>query len=216
MTTGLSAQSESTRHALAEAANRYHGEGWMLGTSGNLSARIPGGSGIVITASGCDKGRLTPADFVEVTEAGELVGAGEGRRASAETSIHTAVYRTTPSAQAVLHVHTVATTLVASANEPKDDNAVEILRFKGLEMLKGWGFWDEGVEASLPTFRNHAHVPDIAAQLAHWLSTPLTNTSIKAPAMLIASHGVTAWGASLEEAHRHLEVTEFLCRLTQG
>ena len=188
----------------------------MLGTSGNLSARIPGGSGIVITASGCDKGRLTPEDFVEVTETGELVGAGDGRRASAETSIHTAVYRTNPEVQAVLHVHTVATTLVSSANEPEAGEAVGVLNFKGLEMLKGWGFWDECVEASLPTFRNHSHVPEIAVELADWLSTPLTNANAKAPAMLIANHGVTAWGASIEEAHRHLEITEFLCRLTRG
>jgi methylthioribulose-1-phosphate dehydratase len=185
----------------------------MLGTSGNLSARVPNSGVIVVTASGCDKGRLTPEDFVEVDESGQLLAAGQGRRASAETSIHTAVYSANPEVGAVLHVHTVATTLLASSNATEGSVGPDVLHFSRLEMLKGWGMWEAEAKAVLPVFTNHPHVPQIADELSDWLRAPALDDAQKAPAMLIAHHGVTSWGTNLEEAHRHLEVTEFLCRL---
>ena len=52
----LDSASRSQRDALVALARRYHAAGWMLGTSGNLSARFTGMSGpaVVITASGLD------------------------------------------------------------------------------------------------------------------------------------------------------------------
>ena len=75
--------------------------------------------------------------------------------------------------------------------------------------------WTPGAEAELPVFANHPEVPRIAAELFEWL-TPKGHTvgpMNPAPAMLIAGHGLTAWGASLKEAHRHVEITEFMCRV---
>lgn len=203
----LSADSHPARLELVALAQRYHQAGWMLGTSGNLSART--GSGVVVTASGRDKGALGSEDFVEVTLDGQLLGAGPGRRPSAETSIHLAVYRQRPAVGAVLHVHTVNSTLARP-----DEGVPGALVFRDLEMIKGWGLWDAEAEGSLRVLPNHADVPRIAAE-CELLLGPAASTGSDAPtetpAMLIAGHGLTAWGATIADAHRHVEITEFLC-----
>lgn len=182
----------------------------MLGTSGNLSARFDGADGpaIVITASGLDKGALGPDDFVEVNLDGELIACGADRRPSAETSIHVAVYRALPAVNATLHVHTVASTELGRLHGT--DSPIDL---DGLEMLKGWGMWEPDARAALPVFANHAEVPKIADDLSSWLERAPDGDTQSAPAMLIAGHGMTAWGTTLDEAHRHVEITEFFCQL---
>jgi methylthioribulose-1-phosphate dehydratase len=209
----LSPASLALRHALITLGSRYHRAGWLYGTSGNLSARFEAGDGprVVVTASGRDKGQLEPEDFVEVDLAGTLLAAGQDARPSAETSIHLALYRTRPSARVVLHVHTVSSTL-ASAEARLDASPPDRprLNLSGLELTKGWGLWDEGAIAELPLFPNHADVPQIARDIEDFY-TALPDEPV--PSLLIASHGITAWGDDAASANRHLEVTEFMCQL---
>lgn len=206
-TASLSAETEAARHELCELGARYHRQGWLMGTSGNLAARV--GDLVVVTASGRDKGRLTPRDFVEVTLAGELVGTAGGRP-SAETSIHLAILSTRPGAQVSLHVHTVSSTLAVADVRPAAPPDTARLRFFGLELIKGYDLWDEGAVADLPVFPNHASVPAIAADIERFYRA---FPAEQVPSLLIASHGITAWGATAFEANRHLEVTEFLCQV---
>ena len=201
----LSRDSASIRRELAALAARYHGLGWMLGTSGNLSSRCSPDR-VVVTASGCDKGTLTEHDFVEVNLDGEVLAAGAGRRPSAETSIHLAIYRQCDGANAALHVHTPDSSLITQGSTHPS-----FLDFTGFEMVKGWGLWEPGAVAKLPLFDNHADVPRIASDVERWLEEARS-----VPALLIERHGITAWGEDLKDAHRHLEVTEFLCRVARS
>lgn len=200
----LTASSAALRKELAALAARYHAAGWMLGTSGNLSARVTHDR-LVVTASGCDKGRLTEEDFVEVGLDDVVLAAGPGRRPSAETSIHIAVYRRCPEVQAVLHVHTPDSSLLAKGPE-----SPSYYDFTGFEMVKGWGLWEPDSRAHLALFDNHPDVPQIAADVERWL-----DPTRAVPALVIERHGITAWGVDLVAAHRHLEVTEFLCRVAR-
>lgn len=75
-----------------------------------------------------DKGSLTTADFLQVEIATNR--APSGRKPSAETGLHTLIYRLFPEANAVLHVHTVnATVLSRLVNEAE-------LKITGFEMQK--------------------------------------------------------------------------------
>ena len=211
MTSSLSEASQDARESLCRLAARYHAAGWLFGTSGNLSARYTNGDGadrVVITASGQDKGQLGPDDFVEVDLSGARIDAEGHRRPSAETSIHLAIYGQVPSANAVLHVHTVASTLLRPAQGTPGQ-----IDFHGREMIKGWGLWRPDDRAPLPFFENHPEVPRIAEDIATWLSEPRS-----VPALVITDHGITAWGEDVNAAHRHVEITEFLCQLglTEG
>lgn len=206
----LASETEAARDELARLGRRYFALGWLYATAGNLSARV--GDRVVITASGKHKGDLSPLDFVEVALDGALVASGHpGGKASAETAIHLALYRAHAAARVVLHVHTVASTLVRGG--PARDGDVPAIRFEGVEMLKAWDLWDEGAAAELPVFPNHADVGRIGADVARHFAGPRTPA---VPALLVAAHGITAWGPDAFAANRHLEATEFLCQLARA
>jgi len=209
----LSDASLAARRDLARLGRRYFNLGWLFGTVGNLSARVPGSSDrVVITASGKHKGDLEERDFVEVSLDGTLLAAGHpGGRASAETSIHLAVYRTHPNATFGLHVHTIASTLLVAHRGGQPPTVA----FEGLEMLKAWDLWDESVVAELPLFANHADVADIGREVeAYYRALPPTTPAV--PALIVRGHGITAWGTDAFTANRHLEATEFLCQIERA
>ena len=83
--------------------------GWVPATSGNFSVRA--GNRIFITSTGLDKGALAPEDLLEIDMEGRAV-AGRGKP-SAETGLHTVIYRERPAACAILHVHSIWNTLLS-------------------------------------------------------------------------------------------------------
>ena len=114
---------------ICEVGRQAHARGWVMGTSGNFSAvlsRQP--LRLAITLSGADKGRLGPAEVLEIDGDGRPVGGG---RPSAETSLHLAVVRAR-GAGAVLHTHSPWSTLLSDAHAGAGGLAIE-----GYEMLKG-------------------------------------------------------------------------------
>ncbi len=194
--------------ALIATAAEFYRRGWMWGTSGNLSVKLPGEpAAIVITGSGASKGQLTRSDLAvlpaEVRPRYQWLGQA-ARKPSAETCIHQAMYEELPQVGAVLHVHTVATTVVALPRPPEG-----YLLIEGLEMLKGWDIpWQGGrLAAELPVLANQERMEDIAREVRG-----LLRRGLETPAFLVAGHGVTAWGKDLEQARNRLEISEFLCQ----
>ena len=174
----------------------------MLGTAGNLSARMPDGT-VWITASGRDKGTLTPADFIRVDAAGAVIQRlAPTDKPSAETTIHTAIYNLYPQVHACLHVHTVAANLVSRMSTG------DRLRLPRLEMLKGLGRWEPDPQVDIDVLPNHPHVPDIAAQMHDVFTASPPDT----PGFLIRDHGITAWAPTLRAARNHLELYDYIFR----
>lgn len=188
------------RPLLAAHGRSFYERGWMWGTAGNLSARLPDGS-FWITASGCAKGELTPEQFVQLSLEGQLLTQPmSAAKPSAEASIHQAVYQLFSDAKACYHVHSVSATLVSSLTE------ANFIRLPAIEMIKGLGVWVENPIVDLALFPNHLDVPSIGADmLERWQQHPP-----QIPACLIRNHGVTVWGASQTEARNRVEVMEFL------
>ncbi|HSS52596.1 MAG TPA: methylthioribulose 1-phosphate dehydratase [Thermoanaerobaculia bacterium] len=191
---------QDPRTVLAAAARLFYDRGWMWGTAGNLSQRLPDGS-FWITASGKAKGRLTPADFLRVAPGGEVVEKGRpSDRPSAEISLHDAIYRLIPEAGACFHVHSIPANVAARLAEGND------LRLPPLEMLKGLGIWDQDPHVTLAVFPNHLYVPAIAVELvARFAETPP-----QVPGFLIRDHGLTVWGPDAEAALHHVELFEYI------
>jgi methylthioribulose-1-phosphate dehydratase len=188
------------RQVLAAAARLFYARGWMMGTAGNLSLRLADGT-FWITASGKQKGRLEPQDFLRVAPGGEVLErGGEEDRPSAETSIHDAVYRLFPAAGACFHVHSIPGNVAARMTEG------DRLRLPPLEMLKGFGIWDEEPEIDLAVFRNHAHVPRIAEEVAARFAVEPP----RVPGFLVRDHGLTAWGRDADAALNHVELFEYI------
>lgn len=194
---------------IAELGTQLYSRGWLPATAGNLSVRLANGD-IAITASGLDKGGLSAGDILRVDSSGRPE-AGEMRRASAETAIHTAVYAARPKAGAVLHVHTVATTVIsATPSQPPEAHRPGHVALAGWEMVKALGVWDHEHITKIPVFENWPDVPQIGRDIEAFLLH--TDRENEPSAVLVRGHGLTAWGRDIQQATKHVEAVEFLCQ----
>ncbi|MDX3376564.1 methylthioribulose 1-phosphate dehydratase [Streptomyces sp. ME02-6991-2A] len=202
----FTAAARQTAQQLADISRTLYERGWMPGTSGNISVRLPDDpSRALITASGRDKGELTARDVVEVDARSGQASRPCQARPSAETSIHAAVYRVTE-ARAVIHSHSPYATVVAHRVAAR--GAVASLRVERFELLKGLGLKDPAA-MDLPVFPNWPEVQRIAEDVAAHLAADGEGP----PGLLLADHGITAWGDSLGQAKNRLECLESLCQL---
>jgi methylthioribulose-1-phosphate dehydratase len=185
---------------LAEVGRDFHRRGWVLGTSGNLSAVLSRDPlRLAITRSSADKGRLMPDQFLELDAEARILRPSEGKP-SAETLLHLAILQSR-NAGAVLHTHSVWSTILSDYHTGQGGFFIE-----GYEMLKGL----EGVSTHehrewLPILENSQDMEALAAETAILLRE---NSQIHG--FLIRRHGMYTWGADLAEAGRHVEILEFL------
>ncbi len=188
-----------TCESLAEIGKGFHARGWVLGTSGNFSAVISREPlRLAITSTGLDKGSLTPAKFLEIDEAANVVR-GNGRP-SAEALLHLAIVRGVD-ARAVLHTHSVWSTVLSGSHASQGGIALE-----GYEMLKGL----EGVRTHkhrewLPILENSQDMIELGERVSKTL-----RESPGIHGFLLREHGLYTWGTSLQDAKRHVEILEFL------
>ena len=98
------------REQLVAVARRMNGSGLNQGTSGNLSARIPGG--LLITPSSLAYELMEPTDLVAIDWQGRPLQEG-ARRPSSEWRLHADVLAARPELQAVLHCHPIHGTALA-------------------------------------------------------------------------------------------------------
>lgn len=183
--------------ALADVKQELAERDWFPGTSGNLSIRVTEEPlTFLVTASGVDKRKRTKDDFVLVNENGIPVTQNH-LRPSAETGIHAAIYKKT-NAGCCLHVHTVDNNLISDwyASEGK-------VVFRGVELIKAFGIWDEDGQLVIPIVENLANLEELAKEIERVIDS---NTR----AVLIRNHGITVWGKNSFEAKKHLEACEFL------
>jgi methylthioribulose-1-phosphate dehydratase len=194
---------------LTAAMAAIHARGWCDGTGGNFSCvqqRDP--LQLVMAPSGVDKGQVQPADLIVVDAAGQVIE-GTGK-ASAETALHLEIVGRC-GAGAVLHTHSQAATLLSRRalaeprrgqdSNPKPDGVILV---QGLEMLKGLeGISTHATSIEIPVLANDQNLPRLSQQAG-----PLLGDAPQG--MLIAGHGLYAWGPSLSQAIRHLEILEFL------
>ena len=172
--------------------------GWTPATSSNFSLRMDERN-VAITISGRDKARLDEADVMVVDLDGKPVGSDH--RPSAETLLHTNLYKRFPDIGCVLHTHSLAQTLASRLYGP-----VGHVRFEDYELIKAFrGYDTHESEFDLPVLPNSQHMPTLAAQ-----ADVLMDGKHPTWGYLIDGHGLYAWGRDMAEARRHLEAFEFL------
>jgi methylthioribulose-1-phosphate dehydratase len=174
-------------------ANRH----WVPATGGNFSIRSSEHSALV-TASGKDKGELSPQDLLPVSwQDGKLSCPGTP---SAETALHARLYQLDPAIKAVLHTHSVPATVFSRLIS--DDSYL----FHGYEMQKAIsGNSSHDIPCALALFDNTQDIPLLAQQVAQRWQQQALNWGL-----LVRGHGLYVWGRSPDEAKRHLEGWEFL------
>ena len=174
------------------------------GTSGNVSARLDGGT-IVITPSGLPYRDMDLADLVVITMAGEPVSAGTGSAGtgspgrgglapSSEYQLHTACYQAFPEIGAVLHSHPPYASMFAAAREPVPAVIDEAVIFLGGE---------------IPV------APYAISGSAQVGANAVTMLADRASALL-ASHGLVTVAATPARALHHAVVSEHCAQVAWG
>ena len=113
--------------------------GWTPATSSNFSQRMDERH-LAITVSGRDKGKLNEADIMVVDVEGQPVATE--LKSSAETLLHTQLYKRFPEIGCVLHTHshnqTVASRLFAGMGHVHLEGYELLKAFAASNMLASW------------------------------------------------------------------------------
>ncbi|MCB1802860.1 MAG: methylthioribulose 1-phosphate dehydratase [Gammaproteobacteria bacterium] len=180
---------------LVEAGRYLYAQGMVPATSGNFSARLSDDT-LAVTVSGRHKGKLTVADIMRVDSDGNSL---DGRRPSAETLLHTQIYNRFDDARVILHPHSVAATVLSLMSHDQ-------VLLQDYELLKAFpGVVTHDHRVCVPVFDNDQDIARLAALVDARLAQ-----QCDAPGYLIRGHGFYTWGASTDDALRHIEAFEFL------
>lgn len=171
--------------------------GWVRATSGNLSVvatRDP--LQVRVTATGTDISRLDPSQTVLVDAAGVRLHDVDPAP-SAEAAVHARIADAI-GAGAVVHTHPSAVVRIAR----RHPDGVE---FRDLEMLKALGRPAHDIATVVPVVSNTQDSDELAARV-----TDAADPEV--PAVIVAGHGLYAWGDDIDAAWR---VTEALVWLSE-
>lgn len=188
MTTGDRDDAAGTAVAIVRVCRRLYERGLVAGPDGNVSVRLADGS-ILITPRGRSKVDVAPDDLVVVNLDGAVL---DGRGApSSELRMHLKIYQRRGDVRAVVHAHPPTATGFAVAGESFVAPVLpEVILQMGEVPLVRYG--TPGTDALADNFELYLDDHD---------------------AFLMANHGATTVGATLELAHQRMESLEHAARI---
>jgi L-fuculose-phosphate aldolase len=174
--------------AIVRVCKRLYESGLVAGPDGNVSLRLDDGS-ILITPSGMSKVDVNVSDLVAIDLDGTIL-AGT-RPASSEFRMHVRIYQRRPDVHAVVHAHPPTATGFAVAGYSFIAPVLpEVILQMGTVPLVRYG--TPGTDALADHFEPYLKDHD---------------------AFLMANHGATTIGATLEQAHQRMESLEHAARI---
>lgn len=184
------------REQAVQAARRLDQAGVMSHSGhGNLSVRLPE-PGLMLLTSVSHLEHLTPEQLVVVTFDGEVVEGSLDPTSREIVGMHSCVYRNRENANAVIHTHSPRSTSFALAHQPLPCVYEAFLRFGITE--------DVPVAAWAPRGSQDA-VNFIVEQLREHPTVP---------AVLLANHGILAFGSDALAAAQLIIIMEEAAQLT--
>lgn len=173
---------------IVRVCRRLYDRGLVAGSDGNVSVRV-GPNTFIVTPSGMSKVDVTPNDLVIVNAEG-IVSEGQ-RRPSSELRMHLRIYLRRPDVNAVVHAHPPTATAFAVAGESFMAPVLPevILQMREVPLVP---YATPGTDALADLFE--PLLPDHDA-------------------FLMANHGATTIGATLDAAHQRMESLEHAARI---
>jgi 3-dehydro-4-phosphotetronate decarboxylase len=165
--------------------------GLTPGSSGNISVKLDDG-GWLVTPTNASLGFLDPARLSRLSPEGQILS---GDAPTKEVPLHTALYRTRGSAQAVVHLH--STHSVAVSMLPEIDPRAALPPMTAYYLMRC------GATALLPYYR-----PGDPA-----VANAIKGLAGKYSSVLLANHGPVVSGDTLEAAVFAIEELEETARL---
>jgi L-fuculose-phosphate aldolase len=174
--------------AVVGICRRLYDRGLIAGSDGNVSVRLDDGT-VLVTPSDASKADLDSANLVRVSIDGAVLSGG---RPSSEIRMHLRIYQRRADVRAVVHAHPPVATGFATS---------------------GQSFMTPVLPEVILTLGDVPVVPYATpgtSALADSLEPYLTAGQ---DAFLLANHGATTVGATLELAHRRMEGLEHAARI---
>lgn len=180
---------EQLRRGVVEAARAMHRSGLVVGSSGNVSARVDGAELLAITTAGKDYETMGLDEVVVTDFEGEPVE-GSGLP-STEMLMHVALYRARPDVRAVMHTHSIYASALAVVGEPLPALIDEMVIALG-----------DSIRVSDYTFPSTEELGEaVVAALG------------ERNAALIRNHGLVGVGRSLAEALHVCQLAEHIAHI---
>ena len=177
-----------TSDVLVEICHRLYAKGFVTATDGNVSVRLD--EGFLTTRTGVNKGMVNANDLVKVDANGKPI-TGD-RQPSTELPMHLYIYSQRADVHAVVHAHPPYATGFATARQPLTECLFP-------EVIVGLGAVPLADYATPST-------QEVARSLAPFVKT--------ADAVLLANHGVVAYGKDLWDAYFKMEKVEHAAHIT--
>lgn len=169
---------QEIREKIVEYGNKLISSGLTIGTAGNISIYDPETGYMAISPSGIPYAQTTAEDVVVMDLQGNVIDSK--CTPSSECGLHAAFYLEKPEARAVVHAHSMYCTTLACAGVALQATHYAIA--------------DTGV-ATVPTVPYETYgTPELAEQVRKCLRAS------ESKALLMANHGMVAYGDSLEKA----------------
>src|SRR5260221_4550284 len=176
------------KQAIIAACLKLEAMGYVIGTYGNASARVPGG--LIVTPSRVDYQTLQPEDMVTVADDGTVI---DGTRLpSSETSVHRLIYLARPDIGAVLHTHSFYATALSCTHQTVPVIVEEQSQVVG-DAIRCTNYVPAG---------QHLNLGEEAAQ-----------TLGQSNGVLLANHGAVACGRTVDEALFTCQIVERVAQM---
>jgi methylthioribulose-1-phosphate dehydratase len=195
---------DSIKQDLIKVAHFCATRGLVPATSGNFSARIASRE-ILITVSGKDKAGLTEADLMLIDSLGRAKESS--LKPSAESLLHTQIYRVFSNAQFIAHFHSSSSAVLSKVLLKR---GIKLVKLEGFELLKALSGVDTHDHTEiLPIFPNNQDIEELA-NLIQPVLDKLANSERPLHAYLLAGHGLYTWGSTVSETIRHVDALNTL------
>lgn len=187
----MTASAEDVKHEVLATAKRVHDSGLVVGTAGNISARMPDGT-ICMTPSSLPYETMAVDDLVLVDLEGNKVGGGGDP--SSEKALHLSCYQRYPEVGGVIHSHAPHASMFALVHEPIPAVIEEVVVYIG---------------GDIPICDYKTTGTD---ELGDEVASKLADRS----AALMANHGLVCIGKSAEDALHASLVVERTAEIVWG
>jgi L-fuculose-phosphate aldolase len=176
------------RQDLVRFGKMLHAQGFVAATDGNLSVRLDQNR-VLVTPTGFSKGMMRPEDMVIVDLHGKKLSGF--CNPSSEITMHLTIYRMRPDVGAVVHAHPCTATGFASAGIALDEPLCsEVVITLGAVPLAPYA--TTGTMELSDSLRPYIPFHD---------------------AILMANHGVVAYGEDLRRAYMRMEAVEHYAKI---
>src|ERR671937_210830 len=181
----------SLRREIVRIGRMLYDREYVAATDGNISVRL-GPDRLLATPSGACKGMLEPGELLVVNMQGRSVRSWQSHRCvSSEIGMHLLIYRLRPDVNAIVHAHPPTATGFAAAGIALDQPLIAevVLALKSIPLAR------------------------YATPGTHDLQEALATMVTHHDAILMANHGVVAYGSDLMRAYLNMDVVEHFAQI---